>query len=64
MMVLFFQAARMAMVAFDPYFSSRPLAEAILHSPQGKLIIDHHYYAFSSVFFYTDRTALLLNGRS
>jgi hypothetical protein len=27
------------------------------------LIIDHHYYWFSSVFFYTNRTALLLNGR-
>ena len=25
--------------------------------------MDHHYYTFSSVFFYTNRTALLLNGR-
>jgi hypothetical protein len=25
--------------------------------------VDHHYYTFSSVFFYTNRTALLLNGR-
>jgi hypothetical protein len=25
--------------------------------------VDHHYYDFSSVFFYTNRTALLLNGR-
>jgi len=63
MMVLFFQAARMALVVFDPYLSSRPLAEALLHSPDGKLIVDKHYYAFSSVFFYTNRTALLLNGR-
>jgi 4-amino-4-deoxy-L-arabinose transferase-like glycosyltransferase len=63
MMVLFFQAARAAMVVFDPYLSSRPLAEALLRSPQGKLIVDHHYYTFSSVFFYTNRTALLLNGR-
>ena len=31
--------------------------------PQGKLIVDHHYYTFSSIFFYTDRDALLLNGR-
>src|ERR1700733_11650855 len=30
MAVLFFQAARMAMAAFDPYLSSRPLAEALL----------------------------------
>jgi 4-amino-4-deoxy-L-arabinose transferase-like glycosyltransferase len=63
MMVLFFHAARLAMVTFDPYLSSRPLAEALLHSPEGKLIVDHHYYTFSSVFFYTNRDALLLNGR-
>ena len=63
MMILFFHAARLAMVAFDPYLSSRPLAKAILKSPEGTLIVDHHYYTFSSVFFYTNRTALLLNGR-
>jgi hypothetical protein len=63
MMVLFFQAARLALVVFDPYMSSRPLAEALLRSPAGKLIVDHHYYTFSSIFFYTDRDALLLNGR-
>jgi 4-amino-4-deoxy-L-arabinose transferase-like glycosyltransferase len=63
MMVLFFHAARMAMVVFDPYLSSRPLAEALLRAPEGKLIVARHYYAFSSLFFYTDRTALLLNGR-
>ena len=63
MMVLFYQAARLAMVAFDPFLSSRPLAEALLRAPEGTLIIDRHYYTFSSVFFYTNRTALLLNGR-
>ena len=63
MMVLFFHAARLAMAVFDPYMSSRPLAEAILKSPEGTLIVDHHYYTFSSVFFYTNRTALLRNGR-
>jgi 4-amino-4-deoxy-L-arabinose transferase-like glycosyltransferase len=63
MMVLFYQAARLAMVAFDPFLSSRPLAEALLQAPEGTLIIDRHYYTFSSVFFYTNRTALLLNGR-
>ncbi len=25
--------------------------------------MDRHYYYFASVFFYTDRAALLLNGR-
>ena len=63
MMVLFFHAARLALVVFDPYFSSRPLAEAILKSPDGTLIVNHHYYTFSSVFFYTNRSAFLLNGR-
>jgi 4-amino-4-deoxy-L-arabinose transferase-like glycosyltransferase len=63
MMVLFFQAARIALVVFDPYLSSRPLAQALLRSPEGKLIVDQNYYAFSSVFFYTRRAGLLLNGR-
>lgn len=63
MMVLFFQAARLAMVVFDPYMSSHQLAEAIQRSPAGKLIVDHHYYTYSSVFFYLNRTGYLLNGR-
>ena len=63
MMVLFLQAARVAMVTFDPYLSSRPLAQALLRSPDGKLIVDKHYYPFSSIFFYTNRSAYLLNGR-
>jgi hypothetical protein len=63
MAVLFFQAARMAMVVFDPYLSSRPLADALLHAPPGKLAVDHHYYTYSSIFFYTNRDALLVNGR-
>ena len=63
MMVLFFHAARLALVVFDPFLSSRPIAEALLRSPEGTLVVDHHYYTFSSVFFYTDRSALLLNGR-
>jgi 4-amino-4-deoxy-L-arabinose transferase-like glycosyltransferase len=63
MMVLFFHAARVALVVFDPYMSSRPLAQALLDSPAGRLIVDDQYYAFSSVFFYTNRRALLLNGR-
>ena len=63
MMVLFYHAARLALVVFDPYLSSRPLAEAILGSPRGKLILGRPYYAFSAVIFYTDREALILNGR-
>lgn len=64
MMVLFLQAARLAMVVFDPYLSSRPLAEALLHAPKGTLILDDQYYTFSSVIFYAHvKSALLLNGR-
>ncbi|MBV8438206.1 MAG: glycosyltransferase family 39 protein, partial [Silvibacterium sp.] len=33
MMVLFYQAALVAMVRFDPYMSSRPLAEALERAP-------------------------------
>jgi hypothetical protein len=61
--VVFFHAARLALVVFDPYMSSRPLAQALLDAPPGRLIVDDQYYAFSSVFFYTNRRALLLNGR-
>ena len=63
MMVIFFHAARLALVDFDPFMSSRPLAEALLHAPDGKLLVDHHYYTYSSIFFYTNRDALLVNGR-
>ena len=63
MLVLFFHAARLALVVFDPYMSSRPLAEALNEAPPGKLIVDDQYYTFSSVFFYTNRRAYLLNGR-
>ena len=63
MMVLFIHAARMAMVVFDPYMSSHPLALALNQAPAGKLIVDDQYYAFSAIFFYTNRRALLLNGR-
>jgi len=63
MMILFFHGSRLALVTFDPYLSSRPLAEALINAPQGRLIVDGAYYPFSSVFFQADRTALLLNGR-
>jgi hopanoid biosynthesis associated glycosyl transferase protein HpnI len=63
MMLIFFHAARVAMIAFDPYLGSKPLADALTAAPPGKLIEAGAYYAFSSVFFYTNRTALLWNGR-
>lgn len=67
MMLLFFNAARLAMVTLNPYFGSRPLAEALQAAPPGQLIVDDQYYSFSSVFFYSGSSlngrALLLNGR-
>ncbi len=63
MMVLFYHAARLAMVKFDPYLSSRPLAEVLMRSPEGTLITQGHFYPFSSIFFYTDRDGLLWRGR-
>ena len=63
MMLLFYQAARLAMVQFDPYLSSHPLAVVLEHSPEGQIIAFHHYYPFSSVFFYTNRDGLLWQGR-
>ena len=64
MMTLFLHAARMALITFDPYLGSRPLAEALLAAPPGTLIVDNQYYTFSSIFFYANpRHALLLNGR-
>lgn len=62
-MIVFFQAARVALVRFDGYLGSYPLAKALEKSPPGQLIEADAYYAFSSVFFYTNRSALLLNGR-
>ncbi|MFN8008115.1 MAG: glycosyltransferase family 39 protein [Terriglobia bacterium] len=64
MMLLFFHASRWAMAVFDPYLSSRPLADAILAGPEGQLVMEGHYYPSSSVAFYTGLPALLLNGRA
>jgi 4-amino-4-deoxy-L-arabinose transferase-like glycosyltransferase len=67
MMILFIHAARLALVVFDPYLASRPLAEALNRAPHGTLILDDQYYTFSSVIFYAEayhrQRVLLLNGR-
>lgn len=67
MMVLLLHAARVALVAWDPYLASRPLAEALNRAPRGTLILDDQYYTFSSVVFYAEayhgQRILLLNGR-
>jgi 4-amino-4-deoxy-L-arabinose transferase-like glycosyltransferase len=63
MMVLFYHAARLALVVFDPFLTSRPVAEALLKAPDGKLITERNYWTFSSVTFYVNRESLTLNGR-
>jgi 4-amino-4-deoxy-L-arabinose transferase-like glycosyltransferase len=67
MMVLFLNAARVAMKSFDPYLGSYDLAMALKGaraSAPGEVIFDDQYYVFSSVFFYADLDrVLLLNGR-
>ncbi len=63
MMTVFVHAATQALVVFGPYLSSRPLAAALERAPAGQLIVEGAYYPFSSVFFYTNRQALLWNGR-
>ena len=63
MMVLFFHAARLALIVFDPFLTSRPIAAALLAQPPGKLIVQGHLYPFSSVPFYAGVDPLLLNGK-
>jgi 4-amino-4-deoxy-L-arabinose transferase-like glycosyltransferase len=63
MMVIFFQAARLALVTFDPYLSSRPIAEALKRAPRGQLVIYGNHNAISSLLFYTEDKCLMLNGR-
>jgi 4-amino-4-deoxy-L-arabinose transferase-like glycosyltransferase len=63
MMILFFHAARLAMVTFDPYLSSRPLATVLGSEPEGAIIAQGFYYSFSSVFFYLNRDGWLLTAK-
>ena len=62
-MVLILYAAHWAMAVFDPYLSSRSLAKEYQDAPPGQLILNHEYYEFSSLVFYTNHSVLLLNGR-
>ncbi len=64
MMVLFVHAARLAMVTFQPYLGSRALGEAARQYPEHTLLVADEYYAFSSVFFYGNRTGLILYRRN
>ena len=66
MMAAFFFCARQALAQFEPYLSSRPLAEAINREVRdGDLIvINGEYESGSSINFYTRRQVSILNGRS
>ena len=63
MMVIFFQAARLALIVFDPYLSSKPIAEILDRAPKGQLIIYGEHNEISSLFFYGQDNELILNGR-
>lgn len=63
MMVIFFHAARLALVDFDPFLSSRALAKTLRQAPDGQLIMNDQYYVFSSVVFYTNKKVLILDAR-
>ena len=61
--LVLFHAAHWSMRTFEPHLSSKPLADAYLTAPPGVLVLDHEFYSFSSLSFYTNQRALLLNGR-
>jgi 4-amino-4-deoxy-L-arabinose transferase-like glycosyltransferase len=63
MLMLFFQAARLALVTFDPYLSSYQIADALRRVPNAPVIFNGPYYSFSAVPFYTGIQPLILNGR-
>jgi 4-amino-4-deoxy-L-arabinose transferase-like glycosyltransferase len=58
MLIGFFQAARLALVVFDPYLSSHAVAQKLEQLPQGTLVICGKYNPLSSVFFYFKDKAL------
>ena len=66
MMAAFFFFAHKSLAAFEPYLSSRALAEAINHEyAQGDVIvINGEYEGGSSLNFYTRKMVHILNGRS
>jgi 4-amino-4-deoxy-L-arabinose transferase-like glycosyltransferase len=66
MMAAFFFFARQALAQFEPYLSSRPLAQAIngAFKEGDVIVINGEYESGSSVNFYTRRMVYILNGRS
>jgi len=66
MMAAFFFFAHMSLSAFEPYLSSRALAEAIdrEYTPGDVIVINGEYEGGSSINFYTRKMVFILNGRS
>lgn len=66
MMASFFFFAHMSLATFEPYLSSRALAEAIDREyRQGDtIVINGEYEGGSSINFYTRKMVYILNGRS
>ncbi len=66
MMAAFFFCAHLSLGAFEPYLSSRALAEAIdrEHKEGDVIVINGEYEGGSSINFYTRKPVDILNGRS
>lgn len=66
MMAAFFFFAHRSLAAFEPYLSSRALAEAIdrEYQPGDAIVINGEYEGGSSINFYTRKSVHILNGRS
>lgn len=66
MMAVFFFFAHMSLAAFEPYLSSRALAESIEreHKDGDLIVINGEYEGGSSINFYTRKPVYILNGRS
>jgi 4-amino-4-deoxy-L-arabinose transferase-like glycosyltransferase len=66
MMAAFFFFAHRSLAAFEPYLSSRTLAEAINREYKNgeMIVINGEYEGGSSLNFYTRRMVYILNGRS
>jgi len=57
MLLVFFQAARLALIAFDPYLSSYAVAQKLNQLPKGLVVLCGKYNPLSSVFFYSEDKA-------
>ncbi len=66
MMAAFFFCAHRALIEFEPYLSSRALAEAIdrEYKEGDVIVINGEYEGGSSINFYTRKPVHILNGRS